>query len=192
MRHKDETKVTAMYDAVITIMVQEGTQNLSVAKIAKRANISVATLYIYYHDKQDLLGHVYLRIKDMIDAELFREWDEHATVEQQFKTVVSHYAKALRQHPQEAVAMRLFNATPNLIAAAVYQTGMARGLPIERLFQRGVAEKTFRPVSFALFTAFVFRPFDAACETKFRQGDRLSAEESRQMLAMAWQASLAQ
>lgn len=64
MRTKDENKIKAIKDAVIALCEADGFTNLTTAKVAKRAGVSPATIYLYYQDKTDLLSRLYEEVKD--------------------------------------------------------------------------------------------------------------------------------
>ena len=55
MRTKDEGKQDAIIKATIKLVNEIGFVSSSVAKIAKEANVSPATIYVYYQNKEDLL-----------------------------------------------------------------------------------------------------------------------------------------
>ena len=63
MRTKDDVKQEALVEATVKLVNQIGFAASSVAKIAKEAGVSPATLYIYYKNKEDLLVSTYVEIK---------------------------------------------------------------------------------------------------------------------------------
>lgn len=188
MRHKDENKIKALHAAVIDTVIEDGYQNLSVAKIAKRAGVSAATLYIYYADKQALLSAVYLAIKDQIDGELFKHQAPERSIEAQFKLALHNYADALRRYPREAAVMRIFNANPALISPVAFEAGMARAQPLAALCTQGVAQQAMRAVAPELFIAFTFTPLDSIAEASFRSGQPLAEATVNALIEMAWAA----
>lgn len=62
MRNKDELKQEAIIQATIKLVNKIGFVSSSVAKISKEANVSPATIYIYYKNKEDLLVSTYVEI----------------------------------------------------------------------------------------------------------------------------------
>jgi AcrR family transcriptional regulator len=55
MRTRDEEKEKRVIEAAKELVVADGFNGFSMNKLAKACGISVATLYIYYKDKDDLL-----------------------------------------------------------------------------------------------------------------------------------------
>ena len=58
MRTRDIDKEKSVITNAITMFVQDGFQGFSMNKLAKKCNISVATLYIYYEHKDDLIKKI--------------------------------------------------------------------------------------------------------------------------------------
>nr|AIA15372.1 Bacterial regulatory proteins, tetR family [uncultured bacterium] len=58
MRTRDKDKEALVKQTAIEMFVNEGMENFSMNKLAKACGISVATLYIYYKDKDDLIVQV--------------------------------------------------------------------------------------------------------------------------------------
>ncbi|MCV9927147.1 TetR/AcrR family transcriptional regulator [Flavobacterium sp. LS1R49] len=58
MRVRDIDKEKLVIANAIELIVQDGFQGFSMNKLAKACNISVATLYIYYKDKDDLIKKI--------------------------------------------------------------------------------------------------------------------------------------
>lgn len=66
MRKKDDEKQRCIKSAVVKLMLEEGFQGTSIAKIAKAAGVSPATVYIYYENKDAMLREIYIEyVKDM-------------------------------------------------------------------------------------------------------------------------------
>ncbi|WP_316771231.1 TetR/AcrR family transcriptional regulator [Pedobacter frigiditerrae] len=55
MRVRDEEKVQLVKQKALESLVKDGFEGFSMNKLAKACSISVATLYIYYKDKDDLI-----------------------------------------------------------------------------------------------------------------------------------------
>mgnify|MGYP002861062751 CR=1 FL=1 len=59
MRTKDFSKQQRIKDAMISLILKEGINGASVAKIARKARVSPATIYVYYANKEDMLSEVF-------------------------------------------------------------------------------------------------------------------------------------
>jgi len=59
MRTRDYDKQARIKEAMIDLILKEGINGASVAKIAKKANVSPATIYVYYENKEEMLSEVF-------------------------------------------------------------------------------------------------------------------------------------
>ena len=76
MRHKDENKNQAIFDATIELINEIGFSDISMSKIAKRAGLSSATIYVYYASKEDLLVKLYVNVKERLSRGLLLHMHE--------------------------------------------------------------------------------------------------------------------
>lgn len=63
MRMRDENKEAAIREQAMSMIVNEGFDGLSMQKLAKAANISPATIYIYYKNREDLLNQLFMEVQ---------------------------------------------------------------------------------------------------------------------------------
>ena len=55
MRRKDDEKEQRIKEAVASLMLEEGWSGTSISKIARKAEVSPATVYTYFDSKEDML-----------------------------------------------------------------------------------------------------------------------------------------
>ena len=58
MRTRNADKEQLVKQKAIKMLVEDGFQDFSMNRLAKSCGISVATLYIYYQDKDDLIKKI--------------------------------------------------------------------------------------------------------------------------------------
>ena len=85
MRHKDDNKREAIRNAAIELITTIGFADTSMSKIAKAANVSPATIYVYFENKEDLLNQIYLMVKREISEAMLAGYDDGLPVEDGFK-----------------------------------------------------------------------------------------------------------
>ncbi|MFA9187675.1 TetR/AcrR family transcriptional regulator [Flavobacterium sp. FBOR7N2.3] len=62
MRTRDSNKEEIVKQKAIALLVEKGIEGFSMNRLAKESKISVATLYIYYSDKEDLIKKIGIEI----------------------------------------------------------------------------------------------------------------------------------
>ena len=111
MRVRDESKVEAIYQQALKMVVEEGFDGLSMQKLAKAAGVSPATIYIYFKDRDDLLVQLCTLETNKYFAYVLRDFDP----EMDFATGLSiqwkNRAKYVVEHPDKAHFMEHFKYT---------------------------------------------------------------------------------
>ena len=77
MRTRDSNKIKALEDATYDLVEEAGIANFSINKLAKRAGVSVATAYIYYANKADLLGQLFEKVQTLLVGSTAVPDDDH-------------------------------------------------------------------------------------------------------------------
>ena len=72
MRTRDAIKEETVKQKAIEMLVLKGIEGFSMNKLAKESNISVATLYIYYSDKDDLIRKIGIEIGQLFFSEMIK------------------------------------------------------------------------------------------------------------------------
>jgi TetR/AcrR family transcriptional regulator, multidrug resistance operon repressor len=75
MRTRDENKELAIREKALEIIVKEGFDGLSMQKLAKAANVSPATIYLYYKNREDLLNQLYISTDKLFVDETLKDFD---------------------------------------------------------------------------------------------------------------------
>lgn len=82
MRVRDEDKVKLVKQKALESIVKDGFEGFSMNKLAKACAISVATLYIYYKDKDDLIISIAKEEGDRMANTLIRDFDPTVSFEE--------------------------------------------------------------------------------------------------------------
>jgi len=92
MRVKDEDKVNRIYRAAIRVINHEGFQGSSMSKIAKEADVSAATIYLYFDNKDDMIKKLFIDIKSQMGHSYFKVESDLTPSKGTFRTIwLNHY-----------------------------------------------------------------------------------------------------
>lgn len=81
MRIRDNEKVQLVKQEAIELIVKDGFENFSMNKLAKKCKISVATLYIYYKDRDDLILNVAMEEGEIMGKAMLTDFDPEMSLE---------------------------------------------------------------------------------------------------------------
>lgn len=102
MRARDVNKVELVKQQAIKLLVKVGFEGFTMNKLAKACKISVATLYIYYQDKDDLILKIGIEEVERLSGIMLENFDPESSFEEGLKQQWKNRAKCLFENPWSA------------------------------------------------------------------------------------------
>lgn len=81
------------------MIVKEGFHGFSMQKLAKAANISPSTIYIYYNSKEDMLNKLFFYVDDIFNRETLKGFDPRMRFEEGLWLQWKNRYKYVLQYP---------------------------------------------------------------------------------------------
>jgi TetR/AcrR family transcriptional repressor of multidrug resistance operon len=75
MRKRDINKEITIHRKAVEMVVSMGFDGFSMKKLAKAANISVSTIYIYFKNKEDLINRLFIEIEQKFEEDALKKFD---------------------------------------------------------------------------------------------------------------------
>jgi AcrR family transcriptional regulator len=101
MRIRDENKERIIREKALKMMVKEGLDGFSMQKLAKAADVSPATIYIYFKDKEDLIAQLCRDAgKKMMDI-TFKNFDPAMSFSEGLRVQWVNRAKYCMKYPDQ-------------------------------------------------------------------------------------------
>jgi AcrR family transcriptional regulator len=157
MRHKDDNKREAIRRAALELITTVGFAATSMSKIARAANVSPATIYVYFENKEDMLNQLYLSVKREISEAMLEGFEEGMPVEEGFKLLWENAYRYMLAHPREFAFSEQFANSP-LVNRVSKEEGAEYYQAVFGLFERGKREGLFKDLPPSLFQAIWFAP----------------------------------
>lgn len=82
MRTRDESKEQAIKEKALEIIVKDGFDGLSMQQLAKAANVSPATIYLYYKNREDLLNQLFIGTEKLFAEVILKDFDPEMEFEE--------------------------------------------------------------------------------------------------------------
>lgn len=159
MRTKDENKIKAIKEAVIALCEADGFTNLTTAKVAKRAGVSPATIYLYYQDKTDLLSRLYEEVKDDLHKGLAGAIAAAGDdVEAQVRAMLRYSITQTQQYPKESHFVSALWTNQELLDDAARAYGQTAAGPLVKLYQQIAASPDFIDAPEVIVASFATVP----------------------------------
>jgi AcrR family transcriptional regulator len=184
---QDEKKKEAIFGATVKLVNEVGFASASIAKIAKAANVSPATIYIYYSDKQDLLASTFAVIAEKKVQVAMKGFDESLPIKESLRMVWINSFKFVSKHEDLLQYHEQFLNSPysDLVDDPQSTNGFQS---LRAAIESAAAEQTIKPVDFDLIRAFIFGPLLALAQSKTRENSRMTRKSIETAFEMTWDA----
>lgn len=154
---KSIDKRTALLKATLNLVNNGGIQSASMAKVAKIANVSPATIYLFFESKQDLVNQLYLDVKGSFAEAAFSQYKSDDEVKNSFEKIWIAMAAFKLENKEEASFLSQCDNTP-MIDEETRQEGLKYLTPLFDLWSKGITEGIIKDISPYLLYAFSIYP----------------------------------
>lgn len=169
MRHKDDEKAQRIKEAVIEVVLEEGFGGASISKIAKRAGVSQATVYIYHENKESMLRTIYIECAEELWEYLILATQGLRDGGHIIEALICGYYRFMTEHQKLFRFVEQFSSCPALThnCSEIASYGKMMGL-----LQKWQDEAIFKPYHVNNIFSMIFNPVkmlaaeDPACQTE--------------------------
>lgn len=182
---KSLDKRNALIQATIELVNNNGFHATPMSKIAKMANVSPATIYLYFENKQDLVNKTYIEVKGTYTNYAFATYKENMTVEAGFKLIWNRIADFKLNECVNALFLAQCDNTP-IIDEASREEGITHLQPLLDLWARGKKEGIIKPLSDYLLYAYSINPLSFLLMAQQRGALQLDAIHMEEAYLAAW------
>ncbi|MBM7617039.1 AcrR family transcriptional regulator [Weissella uvarum] len=187
MRKRDENKLIALEQAALDLVQENGLSQLSINKLAKRAGVSVATAYIYFENKSDLLGHLYQSMQNTL-IEQIEAPDASLPITQQFAQVMQAYAHNFDQNPKALNFMAALAANPEYLPEDLQTNTTLLGPAMLTVIKRAYQADQLVTHNVDLIVAQALQPLQWLYQVRAQHQVPVTAAELDQLIGMATRA----
>lgn len=182
---KSIDKRNALLKATIELVNNNGFHAAPMSKIAKMANVSPATIYLYFENKQDLVNNAYIVVKEIYTEYAFATYNDEMPVEKGFETIWKRIADFKYKESEKAMFLAQCDNTP-MIDEPSRQEGIKHLQPLLHLWERGKKENLIKPISNYLLYAYTISPLSFLMMADKRDGFQLNEAHIEEAYQAAW------
>ncbi len=182
---KSIDKRNALINATIALVNNAGFHATPMSKIAKLANVSPATIYLYFENKQDLVNKTYIDVKAQYTAYAFKGYEESMSVEEGFEHIWKRIADFKLNASESAMFLSQCDNTP-IIDEPSLQEGIKHLQPLLDLWKRGKDEGIIKPISDYLLYAYAINPLSFLMMAQKRGAFKLDKKQIEEAYQAAW------
>jgi AcrR family transcriptional regulator len=187
MRTKDDEKKEALFEATVKLVNDIGFVASSVSKIAKEANVSPATIYVYYKNKEDLLVSTYIDIKLKMSQAILENFDPGLPIRDILKNVWLNMSDYVSKNLKYHKFVEQFSNSPysDLVDKKRVEQYFD---PLISVLQTGIEQKIIKNVNFDILSAFMWYPITVLANPRLCQNVELDQENIEIAFQLAWDA----
>lgn len=187
MRIKDEKKYKAIINASINQFRKEGFAKASISKIAKEADVSPGTIYIYFDHKEDLINKLYLQLRKEMSDIVLGDIQLEGCIESAYKKMWLNYYHYCLNHDQAFEYIMQYTHSPyGKESSSKYDVCYFN--KIYALFDLGKEKNVLKCISDEILFAYTFYPASQLAKRHLCCGSRLSKDQVEEACGLAWDA----
>ncbi len=157
MRTRNTGKEQLVKQNAIEMLVEDGFQDFSMNRLAKACGISVATLYIYYKDKDDLIKKIGVAIGKNFFSVMMKDFSPAMSFKEGLKRQWENRATAALKYPKEAACFEIIRHSSHgdhILKESLKDFKSSMG----EFFHNAVKKKELTPVSLEVFWSVAYGP----------------------------------
>jgi len=157
MRVRDVNKVELVKQKAIELLVKVGFEGFTMNKLAKSCKISVATLYIYYQDKDDLVLKIGMEEVQRMSDIMLEDFDPDSSFVDGLRQQWKNRAKCLLENPLSAQMMEQLR-TSTYQQKILETFGKNFKEPLGRFLHNSIERGEIDPMPFETYWSVAFAP----------------------------------
>ena len=184
MRTRDQKKYDAIVNASIDLTNKLGFSGISISKIAKEANVSPATIYIYFENKEDLLTVIYRDIREKAGESVLTNINTNMSIQEQFNAIWFNSFSFYLKHPEYIQYREQFEQTKMM--KDVQNDEIELNKYIIQLLTKGIENGRIRNLPIPLLISFAFVPIVTLVRLHFSGILSMNEKEIITAAEIAW------
>lgn len=185
MRIKDDEKIERIYRAAIHVVNSDGLQGTSMSKIAKEADVSAATIYLYFENKDDMIQKLFLNLKNKMGHSYFSGINELQPSKGTFRMLWLNYYQYITEQSDEYQFLQNFSNCPLILTVKKEDT--ADYCPaFEKLFNDSKQAGLLTELNNDMLYSLLFAPLNHLIKRTKTTGISLSTTELMEVFEASW------
>ena len=184
MRTRDQQKYDAVVRSAIELTNKLGFSGISISKIAKKANVSPATIYIYFENKEDLLTTIYYDIRKKASESVLTNIDVNMSIKDQFYTIWINSFSFYLNHPEYTQYREQFEQTTMMKEVRTDEFEL-NNYTIE-ILTKGIKDTIIQDRPIPILISFAFIPIITLLRFHFIGILKLTEEQINSACEIAW------
>jgi AcrR family transcriptional regulator len=187
MRTKDDEKVNRIYRAAIKIVNSDGFQGSSMSKIAKEADVSAATIYLYFENKDDMTRQLFIHLKAKMGHSYFNDETDLSPSKGTFRTLWLNHYQYITENIEEYNFLENFSNCP-LIEKIENEHKLDYCPIFESIFNKSKSGGLLLNLNNDLLFSLLFSPINYLVKKSKSTGNTINTTDLIEIFEASWRA----
>nr|WP_315149930.1 TetR/AcrR family transcriptional regulator [uncultured Flavobacterium sp.] len=157
MRTRDTNKEEIVKQKAIEMLVKLGIEGFGMNRLAKESGVSVATLYIYYTDKEDLIKKIGIEIGQNFFSEMIKDFSAVMPFKEGLRKQWENRARFAFKYPLNVACWELLSHSS--YRDYILEESLSDfKIIMEDFFKNAIAKKELLPISVEVFWSVAYGP----------------------------------
>lgn len=132
-------KREAILDAALYLLAHKGFHGFSIKQVAEKAGVAAGTVYLYFHDREDLILQLDAQIMERTAEHIFADHDPRQPLFDQFRHLWMGFWHFFKSHPEILLSKNQFDHLPPEMLRNRYADAKTIFYPLVAFFEAGRA-----------------------------------------------------
>ncbi len=173
--------------SALKLFVSQGVHAVTIAQIAKEANVGIGTIYKHFKDKEDIMQQIWIEQKKWESDYVFSNYTNKGSVHEKFNFLWEKVIRYFLENPLDFQFSYYFAASP-IITNKIHQIAMEDFRQFDTFFQEGIEQNLFKPLSASHLRLFTFSTINGWILWAMDENIDFTKEKIDLLLSMAWDA----
>jgi TetR/AcrR family transcriptional repressor of multidrug resistance operon len=155
LRTRDVNKEALIREKAIEMIVNHGFDGLSMHKLAKSAGVSVATIYIYFKDREDLIQSLYTEESQKMASATLHNFDPESHFDEGLKVQWLNRMNYCFENPYSMTFMEQVKHSPLVDRSTIDRRFLDA---MSRFVHKAIERKEIIPLPVEIYWSIAFAP----------------------------------
>lgn len=182
---KKGINIVKITDASLRCCYDHGLSEITVGQVAKKAGLSVGTIYLYYENKEELIANLYVQVQKRFDEVILPEITKESSGEKQFKRTFSLIFKYYMSHPLEFSFIEQY--TNSSYSKSIFSafSGSVQQL-FHKMYKENMKEDLIQKLPLVVISSMIHGSIVALVKKHHQGQEKISITKGNQLIAALW------
>ncbi|MEI8272582.1 MAG: TetR/AcrR family transcriptional regulator [Paludibacter sp.] len=187
MRIKDDEKVNKIYRAAIKVVNRDGFEGSSMSKISAEADVSAATIYLYFENKEDMIKKLFIHLKSRMGNSYHKDNNELTPSKGTYRTMWLNHYQFIMENIEEFNFLENFTNCP-LINKIDKDNKLDYCSTIETFFEKSKSIGLIQNMNNDLIYSLLFSPINYLVKNSISTNNNLETNDLIDTFEASWRA----